>query len=130
VPEGKYTINLIPDPESPSQRVGPTFTPKPGSGIQSIYWFVNGRKAGSTAWGSYRARLDPAEGTNTFGRNNFYIHNSQEGRTMGCVESVEVPGDLASFRNRNPGVPFIEVQVDYAGPNASTNGKTNWKENR
>lgn len=128
IPEGKYTINLVPDPMDPSQRVGPAMTPKEGSGIQQVYWFEKGVKVTSEAWGTMRVRLDPVEGTNTFDRQNFYIHNSKKGFTSGCIESLQAPGDIWVFRDRNPETPFLEVLVDYPSPKASTNGHTHWKD--
>jgi hypothetical protein len=48
------------------------------------------------AWGKYRARIMPRQGTHTFGRGGFYLHSSRKMvGTHGCIETL---GDEAIFR--------------------------------
>jgi RHS repeat-associated protein len=37
-------------------------------------------------WGDYRAPLHPLEGTDTYGRSNFFIHGGEEPGSAGCVD--------------------------------------------
>jgi hypothetical protein len=37
-------------------------------------------------WGEYRVPLHPDEGTNTYGRKNFFLHGGEEPGTLGCID--------------------------------------------
>src|SRR5688572_21478986 len=61
--------------------------------------------------GTWRALLEPLPGTKTYGRTNFYFHNSEKGHTDGCIE---VSGELYNVlvEIRNSGQKYIDVKVD------------------
>ena len=75
----------------------------------------------SSDWGSWRARLQPRPGTNTFGRDFLYIHNSHKGYTSGCIETCDELLDEL-IRNRNAGVSQIDVVIRYT--DHSTHGSS------
>lgn len=51
---------------------------------------------GTPAWGEYRVWLNPAEGTNTFGRSNFSIHGGWFAGSAGCID---LGADMRRFVN-------------------------------
>ena len=107
-PEGRYSINLRPDPNRMAQVRDGQLTPSPQGGIERI------PAGGEQVWGTWRARLSPAAGTDTLGRDNMYLHDSMKGQTSGCIETCsELRQDL--LRLRNDGVRSIDVRVEYDG---------------
>jgi len=81
IPEGAYNINLTLDPNRFAQ-IDASGNLYSNNGIERIpEGFLD-----SNPWGTFRARLNPLPGTNTYGRTNFYIHNSSKGYTHGCIE--------------------------------------------
>lgn len=131
VPEGWYSINLKP---SPSRTAKPDFNSgvinsNPEGGIELLPDKFNSAQGPITygAWGTIRARLEPQKGTNTFGRDNFYLHNSSKGYSHGCIEtSTTIFGYIISYRAK--GAQSISVKVDYPTPTSSTYGFTDLKE--
>ncbi|HEY4935434.1 MAG TPA: RHS repeat-associated core domain-containing protein [Puia sp.] len=129
VPNGKYRINLIPDPNRiANNNADGSLTPSHDGGIEQIperiynssrsaYWEYPG-------WGTWRARLNPLPGTNLYGRDGlFYLHNSTKGFSHGCIECS--PGIYNVLINyRNAGKKYIDVIVDYPNNNTSTYGHT------
>jgi RHS repeat-associated protein len=95
VPTGNYKINLAFN--GTAQR-GWDYSYQPPApalvgctGIQNIP--ANGPFGGypyvgwQEAWGKQRARLEPANTNQMFGRGGFYIHDSAKGYTHGCIET-------------------------------------------
>jgi len=107
-PEGRYSVNLVPDPNRMANASGGYLTPSPAGGIERI------PAGGEQSWGTWRARLNPAPGTNTFGRDNMYLHDSSKGETHGCIETC---GAMLNnlIQLRSAGVRSIDVLVDYPG---------------
>ena len=125
VPAGLYSVNLVPDPFR-TANVDPTngqVLSNPVGGIEQVpdsYTTQNGRTFIYPGWGTWRMRLDPRRG-NTFGRSNFYLHNSHKGYTHGCVETCnELLNDVVNYRSN--GNKAIDVLIRYTTP--STNGGT------
>jgi uncharacterized protein RhaS with RHS repeats len=130
IPKGEYVVNLKRDPQRiapqvPGRQLGPT----PGGGISQIPKDEKGNTE-FREWGNQRAKLDPKKGTNTHGRDGFYLHDSAKGYTHGCVECPETasttddktPLFAALLKYRASGAKEIEVRVELTDP--STNGKT------
>lgn len=113
-PEGRYSINLVPNPS----RIAPVsasgqLTPSSRGGIERI------PEGGEQIWGTWRAALRPSPATNTRGRRNMYLHDSTKGETSGCIETcTNLMDNLVQLRSS--GVKAIDVLVDYPG-NVSTN---------
>jgi len=108
-PEGLYSVNLVPNPNRIANVApGGYLTPSPNGGIERI------PAGGEQSWGNWRARLMPAPGTNTYGRDNMYLHDSTKGETHGCIETCS--GLLNNLLQlRSAGVKAIDVFVDYPG---------------
>jgi hypothetical protein len=128
LPGGLYSINLAPDPYRIARGNGVTgdlysnsqggIEQIPGSipvtGDSSRVWTYPG-------WGTWRARLNPIQVPNTYGRSNFYLHNSHKGFTHGCVESCDdLLNDL--IRYRAEGNQSIDFRIRYQS--MFTNGAT------
>jgi hypothetical protein len=128
VPEGWYSINLKPKPwrVANADNISGGILSNPDGGIELLpdpFITQAGNSIIYPGWGTIRARLEPMAGTNTFGRSNFYIHNSSKGFSHGCIEtSTTIFGYLISYRNR--GHMNINVLVDYPTPTSSTYGFT------
>lgn len=123
VPQGRYSISLI---EEPSRRVrwGKNAT-NSAHGIQMFGLWPDGTSE-SPNWGTWRARLDPSAGTNTYGRGNFYLHDSGKGFTHGCVETNKSGGRKLLnqlIKYRSSGHKEISVHIGYR-PGMSTRGAT------
>ena len=133
-PEGKYKINLSPDPDRIAEADPHTGALKRNvdGGIERIPDFVeNTENSGSrwtyAAWGKNRARLEPIEVTGATAKdrdlNSFYFHDSEKGYSHGCTE-VESALFTKLREYREEGNQSIEVMVDYPNRNHRTNGGT------
>jgi RHS repeat-associated protein len=130
-PEGKYSINLTPDPSRVAEadlKTG-SLIPNPKGGIEKIPGFVkNPDKPGwgwtYQEWGENRAKLDPDKNTDLQGRDNsFYLHDSAKGYTHGCTETeTSLFDNLNSYRDE--GNKKIDVVIKYPSPDHKTNGGT------
>lgn len=137
--EGKYKINLTPDPNriaNADTKTGDLLR-NPNGGIEKIPDFVDnpnnpGYGWSYRDWGNNRARLEPINVSqpkdlngNTQNRDlsSFYIHDSTKGYSHGCHE---VETDLFTKLNeyRNEGNSTIEVKVQYPNKDHVTNGGT------
>ena len=133
-PEGKYKINLSPDPDRIAEADPHTGALKRNvdGGIERIPDFVeNTENPGSrwtyAAWGKNRARLEPIEVTGATSKdrdlNSFYFHDSEKGYSHGCTE-VESALFNKLREYREEGNQSIEVMVHYPNRNHRTNGGT------
>ena len=125
VPSGVYSINLTLDPSRVASANRDTGDLYSGHGIQRIP-DQTVRNDGVTTtypgWGTWRMRLDPRQG-DTYGRDNFYLHNSHKGFTHGCIETCDdFMRDILAYRGK--GNPTIDVLVRYTAP--KTRGRTKW----
>jgi hypothetical protein len=70
------------------------------------------------AWGNYRMPIIPKGGTETFGRNSFYLHGGGLGGSIGCIDLVDRIDDFVStykgFLSKT-GSKTIDLFVDYSG---------------
>jgi RHS repeat-associated protein len=116
VPEGDYRINLMMDPTR-VVRYTPDGQAYADYGIQRFDPY-------SEAWGSWRARLEKVKLNNPTPRDNFYLHDSEKGYTLGCIETCkDLYKRLADYRNRRSGrQDYMPVRVRYT--TNSTNGGT------
>lgn len=132
--EGKYHINLKPDPDRVAiadTKTGEIMKNKDG-GIEKLPSFVeNPNKPGSgwtySEWGRNRAALvsDNVTGASNTERDNnsFYLHDSEKGYTHGCTEvQTELFDKLKEYRNA--GNDKIDVVVKYPSKDHNTNGGT------
>ena len=107
-------MNLRPDP---TRRAGSFLDGNliPGVGIELVPAYVKLANGDDLAvagiWGTWRARLERVSG-NSFGRDNFYFHNSQKGYTDGCIETCnDIYKSLIDYRAS--GGTYVDVVVDY-----------------
>lgn len=129
-PEGKYHINLKPDPEriakqdinSPSGLVK-----NPEGGIEKT---TNGEKTAFNkqivaAWGENRAHLEPDKvtGAKPDERDNdsYYLHDSNKESTHGCTE-IDKKFFTVLTEYRKNGNKKIDVIVDYPNNDYRTGG--------
>lgn len=115
----KYSINLTYKPD----RIAGVIPngPEEGElyaayGIQEIRPKVKVRNTTYTyqEWGSIRARLEP-QNVSTYGRDNFYLHDSGKGYSHGCVDVVgrEVfDSYIIPYRKNHQSVDLL---VNYSG---------------
>ncbi len=96
----------------------------PGDGIQKLPTIHNGERVDTSDWGTMRARLNEQPGTKTFGRHNFYIHNSNKGFSSGCIEIGK--GFFPKLLTYAKYYGSIDLSVKYPTSNSPTLGKT-WK---
>jgi len=128
IPAGNYAINLVPGPDriaNHDRTTGELVRNNNGGGIERIPESVtldDGSVYEYPGWGTIRARLDPMPGTNTYGREGFYLHDSNKGHTHGCIETSTVLFDKYLLPYRN-GHSNVQLRVGYIG--ASTNGGRN-----
>lgn len=133
-PEGRYYINLKPDPNRVASADPQTGELKrnPEGGIEKIPDFVeNPNREGYgwtyADWGENRAHLEPVDVTGAKpeerDNNSYYLHDSEKGYTHGCTE---VDGDLFNKLKeyREAGNEKIDVIVQYPNGEHSTNGGT------
>jgi RHS repeat-associated protein len=126
LPAGLYQINLVPDPRRLATWDDETGDLAPGSGVQQVPRSSLSRAGVSdlrTGWGKHRARLNPVDVPNLYGRGNFYLHDSHKGHTNGCVESCETLFDRLEVY-RQAGNRSIDFRVRYTG--TTTLGNTRW----
>jgi len=138
--EGRYHINLKPDPERVATADTKTgeLNKNPDGGIERIPKFVeNPQKQGSgwtySEWGNNRAALVPDKvtgATNTERDNSsYYLHDSEKGYSHGCTEvQTELFDQLKEYRNE--GNDKIDVVVKYPSKDHSTNGGTKKEEKK
>jgi hypothetical protein len=137
IQEGKFSIDLKPDPSRRATFNRDYGTLSPGKGIERVPsqgLAKNGEVVNlREMWGSWRALLEPKEGEPkpekkpgekpNPPRTNQYLHNSEKGSTHGCIEVAEKGAFLERLLGlRAKGVASIEVWVKYQGN--STNGIT------
>lgn len=71
-------------------------------------------KGGQYAWGRHRYWINPEDGTNTYGRNNFSIHGGDSWGSAGCID-LETSGarDFSRTIMQRLGEK-VYLQVDYS----------------
>jgi len=135
--EGKYKINLIPDPDRVAKADNKgNLLRNPEGGIEKIESIPVEDKPGYVYtyedWGNNRARLEPVsvmQPKDEYGReykrdlNSFYFHDSEKGYSSGCHE-VEKSFFEVLNNYRNDGNTEIFVQVKYPNKEHITNGGT------
>lgn len=67
------------------------------------------------SWGNYRVPLEPAENTETFGRNHMYIHGGDELGSAGCIDLGPNMDKFISYIKN--GKQPIKVKVKYNSEN-------------
>ncbi|HYH15752.1 MAG TPA: tlde1 domain-containing protein, partial [Flavisolibacter sp.] len=124
VPEGYYSINLSLDPDRVATYNPETMDMYSNFGIQKIPekgTNTAGKSYSFPGWGTMRARLEPMKDTETFGRDNFYLHDSVKGYTSGCIETDNaVFGQLMKIRGKQSS---IKLKVLYTAKGGSTGGR-------
>ncbi len=124
IPEGNYIIDLMLDPNRIVELNPKTYQALAASGVQKLPTTFNGEEIKTPGWGTMRARLSEQAGNITFGRGNFYIHNSHKGYSSGCIEVG--PGFFPRLENYAKNYGSISLTVKYPSNNSSTYGNT-WK---
>jgi hypothetical protein len=126
LPEGSYTIDLMLDTNRQAEVFSDSGETKPNFGIQRLpYRFTttSGVVISYENWGNSRARLSMISG-NSYGRDNFYIHNSTKGFSHGCLEVGS--GFFPRLTEYAKHYGNISLTVKYLSNNSSTLGNT-WK---
>ncbi len=120
--EGKYRINLLPDPSRVAKESQGILERNKEGGIEQI------PEGYTQAWGNERVRLQPLSvkqpvDENGVNRNrdinSFYFHDSKKGGTSGCTE-VESDFFTVLKEYRDAGNKYIDVKVEYPNGEHST----------
>jgi len=64
-------------------------------------------------WGTWRVPLHPTAGTNTLGRDGFFIHGGEHAGSAGCINIQHCDEQLHSLLQNHAGP--IGVEVNYVG---------------
>jgi hypothetical protein len=96
-----------------------TVSDLPGSPVKDTegHEFTQNTKISKIAWGDYRWALKPKAGTDTLGRNSFYLHGGSTPGSIGCIDLVTDSGDFAKYYaqwREKTGKKTIEVKIDYS----------------
>lgn len=126
LPEGNYSLDLTLNPNRIAEHYEVSGETKRGFGIQKLpsnYINSKGYYIDYSNWGNTKARLTMISG-NSYGRDNFYIHNSTKGYSHGCLEvgSGFFPKLIEYAQHYNT----IILKVQYPSSNSPTLGNT-WK---
>ncbi|WCT12234.1 tlde1 domain-containing protein [Mucilaginibacter jinjuensis] len=126
LPEGKYWVLLMPNPARVAKHDSRTgeLLANPEGGIEKIPGsvVVGGHTLIYPGWGNTRARLFADRGTQTFGRSNFYLHDSHKGYSHGCIETSPHIFDLLMKARQS--FTKVALMVDYANVDTSTYGES------
>lgn len=133
LPEGKYWIALLPNPKriaKADKNSGEILANKDGGieRIPDIFVRADGSTIIYPGWGKTRARLFADKATNTFGRSNFYLHDSHKGYSHGCIE-VEHAFFEKLIAERSTSLhkfSKIALHISYDQKNMSTYGGTRY----
>lgn len=90
IPEGEYTL----DPSKFSK----------GSWLRNL----------TGDWGTWRVRIEPKSGTNTYGRKGFYIHGGKKPGTKGCIDLGK--NDIKFHNLLKDHAGKVDVKVNYNYP--------------
>lgn len=135
--EGKYKLNLKPDPERKAEIRNGDIVRDPENGMQSLDGMTDPDQPGKTfiapAWGKNRIRMIPVSVKQTANDpkrkrdiSSFYFHDSTKGESHGCHEvDTEFFDQLKQYRSEGNDEIFVKVQ--YPTPNHKTNGGTEKK---
>jgi len=126
-PEGEYEIRDL------QSRDGQTSYSKLDI-LSNAYKAISGQKINTDwksggaeeqiAWGNYRGFLYPLKGTETFGRNNMYIHGGGIPGSHGCIDLTGYMDDFAHHYiawQAKTGNKKIGLTVQYNQPEATKN---------
>jgi RHS repeat-associated protein len=61
-------------------------------------------------WGQYRVPLHPNQGTNTFGRNNFFLHGGRKPGSAGCIDVGDKDKNLFPEMIKHQGPISVKVK--------------------
>jgi len=119
-PPGKYKIEKLETRSGAPLDMGPVkawwnwFTG--GYGKESGK-FTDDSTWSKIAWGNYRSPLIPYPGTNTFGRDGFYIHGGSIPGSHGCIDLGNDMDDFAKYYTAwqaSTGKGSIDLTVNYS----------------
>ncbi len=69
---------------------------------------------GTKSWGEHRVQIIPLEGTNTYGRDNMFIHGGSIPGSAGCIDLTTSNNDFFSFmKNSFNKINFFNLNVKY-----------------
>ena len=102
LPEGDYTL-----------------FPTEISEVRGFWYWARNLLRGD--WGTYRTPLHPNEGTNTYGRNGFFLHGGRYPGSAGCIDVGKCDIDLFSYLKglTKP----VNVHVRYPKPTSKSPGE-------
>jgi hypothetical protein len=91
----------------------------PGSPVKDTegHAFNQNTTVSKTSWGDYRWTLKPKAGTDTLGRNSFYLHGGSTPGSIGCIDLVTNSGDFAKYYEawkKRTDKETIDVKIDYS----------------
>jgi hypothetical protein len=93
IPEGKYYVERLQEQNRSNN-----------STLAQYYNYIMGNdkersnfhgSGGKFAWGDYRFLINIPKGTNTYGRNQFYIHGGAISGSSGCIDLTDEMEDMA-----------------------------------
>lgn len=61
-------------------------------------------------WGEWRVRLYPYPGTNTHGRDNFFLHGGKKPGSAGCIDAQQCISAIHALTEHHDGVIPVEVK--------------------
>lgn len=61
-------------------------------------------------WGEFRVRLYPYPGTQTYGRDNFFLHGGKKPGSAGCIDAQQCISAIHSLLEHHDGVVPVEVR--------------------
>jgi RHS repeat-associated protein len=67
-------------------------------------------------WGTWRVRLYPYPGTDTFGRDNFFLHGGKTPGSAGCIDAQNCIDDIHRLLKNHDGVVPVTVRYTNFAP--------------
>jgi RHS repeat-associated protein len=107
IPEGRYTLN----PAAVQSFADLTVAQKAASLLPTKPVKVGSWPGGVVAWGVMRAELQAVQGTNTYGREHFFVHGGSVPGSAGCIDLCN--GEVEFFSALGGGGYEVLLEVDY-----------------
>lgn len=110
IPEGEYMLNYD-DFQQYDKNVAAT--------KGRNYWMNK-----PESWGYERISITPQEGTDTYGRDGFYVHGGRELKSGGCIDlGVQMPNFGGIIKKYRENIPLTVKYHENFGKTDSKNGK-------
>ena len=106
IPDGKWILkkgkmqSRSPDDDSVWNQIANRFDPNES-------W-----KNKPDSWGNHRIILEPAEGTNTYERDQMYVHGGKEPGSAGCIDLTDGMEQFADYFKKYDDDMILNVEYD------------------